>query len=262
MMYCKILFVTALSIITLIPNGVVMAFVSSPRKATTAPSTITPVRIISTIAVPMAADDDDGTTKPEESTESTTTTTGAYDVSKLVGGQDDDGSGFNQFDPVLSTTGFLSRRFGIVGGLAVFVGLALVEGREIFKGFGDITPLEGSGEWTTQPSGLRIKELLIGKAGGVPLPGYIIGLRAVVKIGDRTIYETAAGEKPVAFKFGQRPFQNVICDGVEEGIEGMKVGGKRILDVPSNLAPPGVELPPGVPLTYEIELTEVLSGYF
>ena len=38
----------------------------------------------------------------------------------------------------------------------------------------------------------------------------------------------------------------------------MKVGGKRVLQVPKNLAPPGVDLPEGVPLTYEVELTEVL----
>jgi FKBP-type peptidyl-prolyl cis-trans isomerase len=42
----------------------------------------------------------------------------------------------------------------------------------------------------------------------------------------------------------------------------MKVGGKRLLEVPKNLAPPGVDLPSGVALTYEVELTEVLSGYF
>mmetsp|Transcript_58558 Transcript_58558/g.63243 ORF Transcript_58558/g.63243 Transcript_58558/m.63243 type:complete len:261 (+) Transcript_58558:127-909(+) len=259
MMYCKIVFVTALSIVTLTTprhgHGVVMAFVSSPRRATATTATCT-------IAIPMATTDNDkDDDTPKETPKETST---KYDVSKLVGGQEgDDSSGFNQFDPVLSTTQFLSRRFGIVGGLAVFVGLALVEGREIVKGFGDVTPLEGAGEWLAPtPSGLRIKELTIGKAGSVPLPGYIIGLRAKVNIGERTIYETAAGEKPVAFKLGQRPFQNVICEGVEEGIQGMKVGGKRILDVPSNLAPPGVELPPGVPLTYEIELTEVLSGYF
>lgn len=185
-----------------------------------------------------------------------------YDVSKLVGGLDEDGGGFNQFDPVLSTTGFLSRRFGIFGGLAIFAGLALVEGNEILKGLADVTPLEGNGETITTDSGLKITEILIGKAGTAPIPGYIIGLRAVVKIGDQVIYETAAGEKPVAFKYGQRPFQNIICEGVEEGIKGMRAGGKRVLDVPANLAPPGVDLPPGVPLTYQIELTEVLSGYF
>ena len=50
-----------------------------------------------------------------------------YDVSKLAAGskQEGGGSGFNQFDPVMTATGFISRRFGLVGGLAV-VGLLAV----------------------------------------------------------------------------------------------------------------------------------------
>ena len=202
-------------------------------------------------------DDEPNVNEPED----IETKSDRYDVSKLVAGSTEDGGGFNQFDPVLSATGFLSRRFGILGGLAIFGALAFVEGGEILKSFNDVTPLEGSGETVTTPSGLQITETQIGKAGGTPLPGYIIGLKAVVSIGDKVIFDTA-GDKPIAFKYGQRPFQNVICEGVEEGIKGMKVGGKRTLDVPSGLAPPGVVLPPGVPLIYEVELTEVLSGYF
>mmetsp|Transcript_20998 Transcript_20998/g.27138 ORF Transcript_20998/g.27138 Transcript_20998/m.27138 type:complete len:257 (+) Transcript_20998:144-914(+) len=213
-----------------------------------------------TIVRNMVDDETKSESEVPGDTPSTSLGSDRYDVSKLVGGKDY-GAGFNQFDPVLSTTGFLSRRFGILGGLAVFAGLAFVEGREIWKGLDDATPLEGGGTITT-PDGLKITEVLIGKSGSTPLPGYIIGLRAVVKIGDQVIYETAVGEKPVAFKYGQRPFQNIICEGVEEGIKGMRVGGKRVLDVPADLAPPGVKLPPGVPLTFEIELTEVLSGYF
>ena len=188
-----------------------------------------------------------------------------YDVSKLVGGQggNDEEGGFNQFDPVLSATGFLSRRFGIAGGLAVVAAIALLEGREIVNGLADSKPLDVvDGEPITTASGLKLRDTRIGKGGSAPLPGYIIGLKLKVIIGDKVIYQTAEGEKPVAFKYGQRPFQNVICEGVEEGIKGMKVGGKRVLEVPSSLGPPGVELPPGVPLIYEVELTEVLSGYF
>lgn len=206
-------------------------------------------------------------TEKEGDTKRAATTPGRYDVTKLVGGQSADGedgpSGFNQFDPVLSTTSFLSRRFGIVGGLAVFAGLALVEGREIYNGFQDATPVMiATPVTTTTSTGLKIKETQLGKSGFTPLPGYIIGLKVLVRIDDKVIYQTIDGEKPVAFKYGQRPFQNVICEGVEEGIKGMKVGGKRILEIPSTLAPAGVELPPNVPLTYEVELTEVLSGYF
>lgn len=214
--------------------------------------------IMRRVVVHMADQDDEPqVNKPED----IKTKSDRYDVSKLAGGSTEDGGGFNQFDPVLSATGFLSRRFGIVGGLAIFAGLAFVEGGEILKSFDDVTPLEGSGETVTTPSGLQITETRIGKAGTTPLPGYIIGLKAVVSIGDKVIFDTA-GDKPIAFKYGQRPFQNVICEGVEEGIKGMKAGGKRVLNVPSSLAPPGVVLPPGVPLIYEVELTEVLSGYF
>jgi len=185
---------------------------------------------------------------------------GQYDVSKLVSSE---GAGFNQFDPVLKATGFLSRRFGIAGGLAIFAALVAVEGNEIVKSFNDQVPTAGSGETITTKSGLKITEFLIGKGGASPLPGSVIGLNAVVKVGDKVIYDTTSeGSKPVAFKLGQRPFQNVICAGVEEGISGMKVGGKRRLDVPQDMGPPGVSLPPGVPLTYEIELMEVLPGYF
>ena len=106
-------------------------------------------------------------------------TSDRYDVSKLVGGED--GEGFNQFDPVLSATGFLSRRFGIIGGLVVFGVLALVEGKEIVKGFGDATPDQGSGETITKASGLKVTEILVGKAGSAPLPGSIVGLRTVLR---------------------------------------------------------------------------------
>lgn len=189
---------------------------------------------------------------------------GRYDVTKLVGSADD-GAGFNQFDPVLKVTGFVSRRFGLLGGLALVAALAAVEGREILQSLGENNNSDdapaGSRETVTTASGLRITDVRVGKSGSVPLPGYIIGIRAVVSIGDQVIYDTG-DDKPIAFKLGQRPFQNVICEGVEEGIQGMKVGGKRVLEVPKNLAPPGVNLPPGIPLVYEVELTEVLSGYF
>ena len=64
---------------------------------------------------------------PEESAPSPPAAPAKYDVSKLAGGskQEGGGAGFNQFDPVLTATGFISRRFGLVGGLAI-VGLLAV----------------------------------------------------------------------------------------------------------------------------------------
>ena len=182
-----------------------------------------------------------------------------YDASKLV---DSSGPGFNQFDPVLTATRGLSRRFGLAGGLAIFGILLVVEGGEIVKALGTQEPVAGSMEEVTLPSGLKYTESLVGRAGdAVSLPGSVIGLAIRVSIGDKIIFDSTEG-KGVAFKLGQRPFQNVLCEGVEQGIKGMRTGGKRRLLVPKNLAPPGVDVPDGVALVYDVEVKEVLPGYF
>jgi hypothetical protein len=182
-----------------------------------------------------------------------------YDVTKLV--DSSEGPGFNQFDPVLTATRGLSRRFGLAGGLAIFGILLVVEGDEIIKALGTQEPVAGSGDVVTLPSGLKYTESLIGRAGdAVSLPGSVIGLAIRVSIGDKIIFDS--DDKPVAFKLGQRPFQNVLCEGVEQGIKGMKTGGKRRLLVPKSLAPPGVDVPDGVSLVYDVEVKEVLPGYF
>merc|ERR1712087_553610 len=180
---------------------------------------------------------------------------------KLEEKLDRSGAGFNQFDPVLSLSGFLSRRFGIFGGIGLVGLLAATEGREILKAALDKGPVAASGVLVTTPSGLQYQDILVSTNGDSPLPGAVVGFKAVVSIGDKVLFDTRA-EKAIAFKFGQRPFQSVVCEGLEEGLKGMKPGGQRKLFIPSSLAPKGVELPPGVPLVYEVELTEVLPGYF
>ena len=72
----------------------------------------------------------------------------------------------------------------------------------------------------------------------------------------------AARAQPIAYTYGQRPYPNLVCAGDEEGLRGMRTGGRRRLSIPQALAPAGVQLPPGVNLTYEVELTEVLTNYF
>lgn len=183
---------------------------------------------------------------------------GMYDLSKL---QNTDGGGFNKFDPVLSISSFVSRRFGIVGGLAVVAALAATEGREIFNSFTATGPVPGSGERVTLPGGLSYVDLLVGTQGGTVLPGNIIGFHAVVSVGGQQLFDTHS-DKPIAYTYGKRPFPSLVCVGVEDGIRGMKVGGVRRLSIPQALAPEGVKLPPNVDLTYDVELTEILTNYF
>lgn len=53
-----------------------------------------------------------------------------YDLRSDAKVQSKEGAGFNQFDPVLSATTFVSRRFGLAGGLALVALLAATEGNE------------------------------------------------------------------------------------------------------------------------------------
>ena len=205
------------------------------------------------------APDDDAAAAPDVSSSSK-----QFDLKKATEAQRKDGAGFNQFDPVLLISRFVSRRFGLAGGLAFVVLLAATEGNEILKSVLDTGPEAGSGETITTASGLKYVDVLVAKNGDTPKPGNVIGFNAKVSIGDVVLFDSTVGPdaKRIAFKYGQRPFQNVLCEGVEEGIRGMRPGAKRVLLVPKALAPKGVAVPDGVDLKYEIELIEVLPGYF
>mmetsp|Transcript_17333 Transcript_17333/g.44834 ORF Transcript_17333/g.44834 Transcript_17333/m.44834 type:complete len:257 (-) Transcript_17333:121-891(-) len=203
------------------------------------------------------ADPQDSGVPSYEQAPASTSRPGAYDVSKLA----PDGGGFNKFDPVLTASTFVSRRFGIVGGLALVGLLAATEGSEIVKSFMATGPIAGTGEVVDLGAGLTYVDELVGTQGDSVLPGNIVGFHAVVSIGDTQIFDTHS-DKPVAYTFGKKPYPSLVCAGVEQGIRGMKVGGKRRLSIPQALAPEGVKLPSGVDLTYEVELTEILTNYF
>ena len=65
--------------------------------------------------------------RPRPKRPRTASRAGGYDVSKLTGDPTDIGK--STLDPVLSTSAFLSRRFGLAGGVALVALLAAVEGR-------------------------------------------------------------------------------------------------------------------------------------
>lgn len=201
------------------------------------------------------------TPTPEEIPEEPADSDGSY-IDRLKREQAENakvGAGFNQFDPVLSATEFISRRFGIFGGLGLVALLASTEGKEIVGALLQPQAQEGTGETITTPSGLQYIDNKISLSGSSPAKGSLVGIKLKISIGDKVLFDD--NTKKIAFPYGKRPFPDLICEGVEEGLKDMKPGGKRTLLIPKSLAPAEVQLPDGVVLTYDITLEEVLPNY-
>jgi FKBP-type peptidyl-prolyl cis-trans isomerase len=108
---------------------------------------------------------------------------------------------------------------------------------------------------TKTPGGVEIEELTIGK-------GEIASLDSIVTVhyhgslkSSGKVFDSTKGADPVEF-----PLEDLI-QGWQEGIPGMKVGGKRKLTIPWTLAYGAAGAPPDIPpkadLVFEIELVDV-----
>jgi hypothetical protein len=109
-----------------------------------------------------------------------------------------------------------------------------------------------AGAEVTTPSGLKIQDLRVGD-GPSPQMGQTVSVNYIGRLEDGTEFNNSykSPGKPVEFKLGE------VIEGWNEGLSTMKVGGKRKLFIPSNLAygprgRPGI--PPNSNLIFEIEL--------
>jgi FKBP-type peptidyl-prolyl cis-trans isomerase FkpA len=70
-------------------------------------------------------------------------------------------------------------------------------------------------------------------------------------------FDTSAGKGPYEFKLGA----GTVIAGFDQGVTGMKVGGKRVVMIPSSLgygASGSAGIPPNSGLVFEIELVSAL----
>ena len=106
----------------------------------------------------------------------------------------------------------------------------------------------------TTPSGLKITDLRVGD-GASPKMGQTVSVNYIGRLENGTEFNNSYKTgRPAEFTLGE------VIPGWNEGLQSMKVGGKRKLFIPSNLAygprgRPGI--PPNSNLIFEIELLSI-----
>jgi FKBP-type peptidyl-prolyl cis-trans isomerase len=109
------------------------------------------------------------------------------------------------------------------------------------------------------PPKVEIEELKAGD-GPVAKPGDLVEIHYTAKLPNGKVFESRVGTASYRFRLGKG---EAFPAGLDEGIPGMKVGGKRKLTIPPLLAygeqgSPG-RIPPHTTLTYEVDLVQIIT---
>jgi FKBP-type peptidyl-prolyl cis-trans isomerase len=114
-----------------------------------------------------------------------------------------------------------------------------------------------SSEMTTSPSGLQYQDLIVGN-GDEAVIGNTVSVHYIGTLEDGTKFDSSYDRgTPFQFTIGT----GMVIPGWEEGVLGMKEGGKRRLVIPPAMAygetgVPGV-IPANATLVFEIELLDI-----
>ncbi|MBC8137202.1 MAG: FKBP-type peptidyl-prolyl cis-trans isomerase [Fibrella sp.] len=122
----------------------------------------------------------------------------------------------------------------------------------------DEKPFKGDGKVVKSASGLQYEDMTVGK-GATAEPGKTCFMHYTGTLADGTKFDSSRDRgQPFDFVLGT----GGVIKGWDEGVAGMKVGGRRKLIIPSELGygakgTPGGPIPPNAKLLFDVELMDV-----
>jgi FKBP-type peptidyl-prolyl cis-trans isomerase len=115
-----------------------------------------------------------------------------------------------------------------------------------------------NGNSVTGPTTLQITDVVVG-TGATAVAGDTVTMNYVGAFLDGTVFDSSASHGTAfTFVLGANPRQ--VIQGVDQGMVGMKVGGRRLLVIPSDLAygSTGTNvIPPNTPIQFQIDLVSI-----
>ncbi len=117
----------------------------------------------------------------------------------------------------------------------------------------ETTQTEAEGTETSTPTGLKYVDLKVGE-GAEAVPGKVVTVHYTGVLENGTKFDSSLDrQEPFTFRLGAQE----VIDGWDQGIAGMKVGGKRKLTIPPDLGygdQGSGAIPPGSTLIFEVQL--------
>lgn len=109
---------------------------------------------------------------------------------------------------------------------------------------------------TRTASGLYYQDLLVGR-GAAAASGQRVQVGYTGWLADGAMFDQSPPARPFGFALGR----GQVIPGWDEGVAGMRTGGRRLLVIPPNLAygrrSPGAGIPPNATLIFDVRLVKV-----
>ena len=152
------------------------------------------------------------------------------------------------------------QKKNLITGVAVAAGLLVVALFFVFGNpldFVNNNPLSAASN-DSSPQSLVVQDEVVG-TGAEAHAGDTVSVNYTGKLQDGTVFDTSLGKAPIEFPLGS----GYVIPGWDQGLVGMKVGGKRLLIVPPSLAYGAQDygpIPGNSTLVFEVELVKVTTG--